>query len=194
MGVNVRNTKFRLSPRVYGVSGRVIEYSCSSAMETPPSISDELLSESREAFNLFDNESAGSIRTKDVGLVLRSLGFSLSVTELAAMEKDADPDALGFVKFPAFERQLGKAVVLAKASSAEAKKSIRNLGQSIQMLLEKKSLSDADGEFISVHDLKHVMTRIGEKISPDEFSELCRDLDIEGGRIRVEQLVNYLVI
>ena len=162
--------------------------------ETPALISDELLTEAREAFNLFDSESAGSIRTKDVGLVLRSLGFSLSVSELSSIERDADPNQLGFVKFHDFERQLSKAVVLAKASSAEAKKSIRNLGQLIQMLLENKPKAEADGEFISVHDLKHIMTRIGEKITADEFSQLCKDLDIEGGNIRVEQLVNFLVI
>lgn len=150
--------------------------------------------EIREAFNLFDKDSAGSIRTKDVGVVLQSLGFSLSAVELERMEKDADPDSLGFVKFPEFSRQVAQATVLAKASNVEAKRSILKLGPSIQNLFESNPRSD---DTVTIHDLKKVFTTIGERMSPEEFGEMCRELGVDnkpGERISMEKVVNFLII
>jgi calmodulin len=160
-------------------------------METPINIPDELLAEAREAFNLFDKESAGSIQTKDVGLVIRSLGFNLSDADLARMEQEADPEGLGFVKFHEFEKLLGKVLVITKASSAEAKKVIRTIGDSINRLTGR---SNEPATHVSLHDLKHLLTRTGEKMSHEEFSEMCKDLDIQNGKISIDHLVNYLVI
>ena len=159
-------------------------------METP-SVPDELVAEAKEAFNLFDKDSAGSIRTCDIGLVLRSLGFNLSDNDLAAMESDIDPEKLGFVKFHDFEKLLAKAVVISKASSAEARKVMKTLSLSLRQL---GLATEHSAETVSVHDLKHLLTRIGEKMSNEEFSEMCRDLEIVDGKVSVEQLVNYLVI
>jgi len=156
-------------------------------METPS----ELVAEAREAFNLFDKDSAGSIRTCDIGLVLRSLGFNLSDTDLASMEAEVDPEKLGFVKFSDFEKLLAKAVVISKASSAVARKVMRTLGESMN---ELGLATDGNRESITVYDLKHLLTRIGEKMSHEEFAEMCRDLEIVDGKISVDQLVNYLVI
>jgi calmodulin len=156
---------------------------------TPTEIPDDLKAEAREAFNLFDKDSAGSIRTCDIGLVLRSLGFNLSDTDLLAMEAEVDPEKLGFVKYQDFEKLLSKAIAISKASSAEAKKVIKTIG----VLLAQLGIA-TDTQSISVHDLKHLVTRVGEKMSNEEFSEMCRDLEIVDGKISIDQLVNYLVI
>jgi calmodulin len=156
---------------------------------TPTEIPDDLKAEAREAFNLFDKDSAGSIRTCDIGLVLRSLGFNLSDTDLLAMEAEVDPEKLGFVKYQDFEKLLSKAIAISKASSAEAKKVIKTIG----VLLTQLGIA-TDTQSISVHDLKHLVTRVGEKMSNEEFSEMCRDLEIVDGKISIDQLVNYLVI
>ena len=158
-------------------------------METPPTVPEELVAEAREAFNLFDKDSAGSIRTCDIGLVLRSLGFNLSDTDLETMEDEIDPEKLGYVKFHDFEKLLTKAVVISKASSAEARKVIKTLGVGLRELGIATNT-----EFVTIHDLKHLLTRIAEKMSADEFSEMCRDLDIVDGKVSVDSLVNYLVI
>jgi calmodulin len=158
---------------------------------TPTEIPDDLRAEAREAFNLFDKDSAGSIRTCDIGLVLRSLGFNLSDTDLLAMETEVDGEKLGFVKFHDFERLLSKAIAISKASSAEAKKVIKTIGV---LLAELGISTGTDTQSVSIHDLKHLVTRIGEKMSTEEFSEMCRDLDIVDGKVSIDQLVNYLVI
>lgn len=151
------------------------------------SVPEDLRSEAREAFNLFDKDSAGSIRTCDIGLVLRSLGINLSETDLLSME--IDRDKLGFVKFSEFETILAKALVISKASSEEARKVMLTIGQTLKQL----GLS-VDEDSISVHNLKHLLTRMGEKMSAEEFSDLCRDLEIVDGKIQIQHLVNYLII
>ena len=160
-------------------------------METP-NVPEELVSEAREAFNLFDKDSAGSIRTCDIGLVLRSLGFNLSDTDLTTMEAEVDPENLGFVKFQDFEKLLAKAVVISKASSAEARKVMKTLAVGLKQLGIMPG--NESTESVPIHDLKHLLTRIGEKMSNEEFSEMCRDLEIVDGKVSVDQLVNYLVI
>ncbi len=149
--------------------------------------------EAREAFNLFDKDSAGSIRTRDVGVVLQSLGFSLSAVELGQMEKDADPDHFGFVKFPDFSRQVARATVLAKASNVEAKRSILALASTIQQLFEPPNVHKHD-DTVNIADLKKVLTSIGERMSVEEFADLCKELPVVNDRVSMEHVVNFLII
>ena len=162
--------------------------------ETPSYPSEEQLNEAREAFALFDKESAGSIRTVDLGLVLRSLGFTISTTELAAMEKDADPDELRFVKLPDFLRQVTTAVMLSKASNLSAKKALKGLGSSVEILLDKKTKKSATGDSISVAHLRHLLTRMGDRMSVEEFGEFCREIESEKSRVKMDSLINFLVV
>lgn len=152
-------------------------------------MSTEVLEEAKEAFGLFDQDSAGSIRTKDLGLVLRSLGFNISTLELKKMEQDADPDELGFVKMTPFLRQLNTAVELSTASNMNAKVALKKLGTSAATLLGEK-----DPEQISIHNLKHLLTRMGDKMSSEEFSELCRDIETENGHIKIDTLVSFFIV
>ena len=49
-------------------------------------------SELREAFSLFDKDGDGSISTKELGTVMRSLGQNPSEDELTDMVKEVDVD------------------------------------------------------------------------------------------------------
>ena len=50
------------------------------------------LTELREAFSLFDKDGDGSISTKELGTVMRSLGQTPSDEELYDMVKEVDAD------------------------------------------------------------------------------------------------------
>lgn len=50
--------------------------------------------EFRVAFSLFDKDNDGSINTKELGTVMRSLGQNPSVTELRAMVDEVDLDGI----------------------------------------------------------------------------------------------------
>ena len=158
-------------------------------MELPETIQNE----ANEAFSLFDKDSSGAIQTKDLGLVLRSLGYAISAVQLQQLEHNADPSQLGFVKQDDFMRQVARAESLARESDAGAKISLKGLGVGLQQLLESKSIHNSNMEdSINAGDFRHVMTRMGEKISQDEFTELCKDLEIVDGRIKISTLIAFL--
>ena len=155
-----------------------------------PGVSHELVKEAKDAFALFDKQSEGSIKTRDMGLILRSLGFALSVSELKKMEKDADKDGMGYVELPDFLRQLDKAVALAHASKEETKKAIKSMGEGLARLMENKKTSDGT---IASRDFRQVLTRVGERLSPDEFTEMCHDLEVSNGRISIDNITKYVL-
>ena len=50
--------------------------------------------ELKEAFALFDRVGSGVIRTKDLGHVMRSIGYQASPSELEQMIREVDQDGL----------------------------------------------------------------------------------------------------
>ena len=154
-------------------------------------VTQEALDEAVEAFNLFDKQSPGWIFTKDFPIVMRSVGYSLSAADLKLMEADADPNGSGYISQPDFIRQIYKAVEFTHASSANARKSMMNMADNINLLLG--SVMDKH-RTMSREDFKHIMTRVGEKLSNDEFDDLCASLDTSSGRISVDNMINFLML
>jgi len=60
----------------------------------------EQIAEFKEAFSLFDKNGDGTIATKDLGTVMRSLGANPTEAELQGMTHEFD--ANGTVDFPEF--------------------------------------------------------------------------------------------
>jgi calmodulin len=162
-------------------------------MPPPVTLSEAAKKEAQEAFVLFDKDSAGSIPTKDLGLVLRSLGYSLSAAQLKELEQKADPSRSGCIKLAAFMVQLTAAESFARESSAAAKKSLKQLAVGVQQLLEGKTPTEAVmADSISLEDFKRIMTRIGERVSQTEFTEICKDLEVENDRVKIDTLIKFL--
>ena len=58
------------------------------------------ITEFKEAFQLFDKDGNGSISTKELGMVMRSLGQNPTEAELMDMINEVDEDGSGSVDFP----------------------------------------------------------------------------------------------
>uniref|UniRef100_A0A665TX50 Calmodulin n=1 Tax=Echeneis naucrates TaxID=173247 RepID=A0A665TX50_ECHNA len=59
-------------------------------------------SEFKEAFSLFDKDGDGTITTKELGTVMRSLGQNPTEAELQDMINEVDADGNGTIDFPEF--------------------------------------------------------------------------------------------
>ncbi|KAG9333894.1 hypothetical protein JZ751_009413, partial [Albula glossodonta] len=79
--------------------GVLLEDHTAAATAQPPAPN---TSEFKEAFSLFDKDGDGTITTKELGTVMRSLGQNPTEAELQDMINEVDADGNGTIDFPEF--------------------------------------------------------------------------------------------
>ncbi|KAJ6551371.1 calmodulin-like protein 12-like protein [Mycena capillaripes] len=157
----------------------------SSILHYPPSnmadqLSEEQISEFKEAFSLFDKDGDGTITTKELGTVMRSLGQNPTEAELQDMINEVDADGNGTIDFPEFLTMMAR-----KMRDTDSEEEIK----------EAFKVFDKDGNgYISAAELRHVMTNLGEKLSDNEVDEMIREADVDGdGQINYEEFVKMML-
>jgi|ERR1712013_116964 len=138
----------------------------------------DLLSEEKvlmfmDAFNSIADRN-GVISTKELGMVMKTLGENPTPEEVQDMINEVDKEGIGTVKFPSFLTMMAS-----KIDSLVAEDEIR----------EAFRVFDVDGNgFISRTELRHVMMNLGEKMTEDECNSLVDEADIDGdGQINYEE-------
>ncbi|KAK6341192.1 hypothetical protein TWF696_008279 [Orbilia brochopaga] len=144
------------------------------------SLTEEQVSEFKEAFSLFDKDGDGQITTKELGTVMRSLGQNPSESELQDMINEVDADNNGTIDFPEFLTMMAR-----KMKDTDSEEEIR----------EAFKVFDRDNNgYISAAELRHVMTSIGEKLTDQEVDEMIREADQDGdGRIDYNEFVQLMM-
>jgi calmodulin len=108
----------------------------------------------------------GTICTRDLGTVMRSLGQNPTDAELQDMINEVDADGQGMIDFPEFLSLQARKM---KDTDTE------------EELIEAFKIFDRDGNgFISAAELRHVMTNLGEKLTDEEIDEMIREADVDG--------------
>jgi len=143
-------------------------------------LTDEQIAEFKEAFALFDKDGDGTITTKELGTVMRSLGQNPTEAELQDMINEVDADGNGTIDFPEFLNLMARKM---KDTDSE------------EELKEAFKVFDKDGNgFISAAELRHVMTNLGEKLTDEEVDEMIREADVDGdGQVNYEEFVKMMM-
>ncbi|KAJ3356891.1 hypothetical protein HDU91_005500 [Kappamyces sp. JEL0680] len=143
-------------------------------------LTEEQIAEFKEAFSLFDKDGDGTITTKELGTVMRSLGQNPTEAELQDMINEVDADGNGTIDFPEFLTMMAR-----KMKDTDSEEEIK----------EAFKVFDKDGNgFISSAELRHVMTNLGEKLTDEEVDEMIREADVDGdGQINYEEFVKMMV-
>ncbi|XP_071724660.1 calmodulin-7-like isoform X2 [Rutidosis leptorrhynchoides] len=155
-------------------------------------LTDDQISEFKEAFSLFDKDGdgifltafrsviVGCITTKELGTVMRSLGQNPTEAELQDMINEVDADGNGTIDFPEFLNLMARKM---KDTDSE------------EELKEAFRVFDKDQNgFISAAELRHVMTNLGEKLTDEEVGEMIREADVDGdGQINYEEFVKVMM-
>uniref|UniRef100_UPI0005B2EBEF Chimera protein of Calmodulin, GPF-like protein EosFP, and Myosin light chain kinase n=1 Tax=Rattus norvegicus TaxID=10116 RepID=UPI0005B2EBEF len=142
-------------------------------------LTEEQIAEFKEAFSLFDKDGDGTITTKELGTVMRSLGQNPTEAELQDMINEVDADGDGTIDFPEFLTMMAR-----KMKDTDSEEEIR----------EAFRVFDKDGNgYISAAELRHVMTNLGEKLTDEEVDEMIREADIDGdGQVNYEEFVQMM--
>jgi calmodulin len=143
-------------------------------------LTEEQIAEFKEAFSLFDKDGNGTITTKELGTVMRSLGQNPTEAELMDMIQEIDTSGSGTVEFPEFLTMMAR-----KMKDVDSEEEI----------IEAFKVFDKDGNgFISAAELRHIMTNLGEKLTDEEVDEMIREADIDGdGQINYEEFVKMMM-
>ena len=142
-------------------------------------LSEEQISFFKEAFNLFDKDGKGFIKTNELASVLRSLGQNHTEVELQEMISEIDSDGNGSVDFPEFLTMM-----------ANKMKENNNNKDEIHEIFK---VFDKEGNgFISVAELSHVMTNLGEELTEEEVKEMIKEADVDGdGQVSYEDFKKF---
>mmetsp|Transcript_86472 Transcript_86472/g.201200 ORF Transcript_86472/g.201200 Transcript_86472/m.201200 type:complete len:154 (+) Transcript_86472:56-517(+) len=142
------------------------------------SLTEDLVEEFREAFELFDKDGLGSISVEDVGVFMKALGRRLSSDELKAMT-EGEVDSVGRIQFPQFIK-----LVAAKLQETD---SIEDMREAFLVFDRDKSGS------ISGSELKHVMHSLGEQVTTEEVEEMIKEVSPDGnGELSFEDFLQFI--
>jgi len=114
-----------------------------------------------------------------LGSAMRALGQNPTEAELADMLNEVSDD--GFVEFPDFLSMLSR-----KMRDTDSEEEI----------MEAFRVFDKNGTgCISVAEISHVMSNLGEKLADEEVDEMVREADIDGsGNINIEEFVKMMMM
>lgn len=142
------------------------------------SLTPEQIEEYREAFNLFDKDNSGSISPNELATVMKSLGLSPSDTEITDLMNEIDQDGNHEIDFEEF--------LTLMARQADTR-------DSAQEIIEAFKVFDKNGDgYISLSELKHVFSSIGEKLSDEELEAMFNEVSNGSGRISVADFASLL--
>ncbi|XP_067134715.1 calmodulin-like [Centruroides vittatus] len=142
-------------------------------------LTEEQISEFREAFSLFDKEGNGTITGKELGTLMRSLGQNPTEAQLKAMIQDLRNSGRDQIDFPLFLELMAK-----QMREAISEQEIRDAF---------KIFDQNNTGYIKVAELRHALTNLGEKLTDEEMDELLRDVEIDNqGRIKYQEFVDMV--
>jgi len=127
-------------------------------------LTEQQVEEFKEAFQIFDSDGSGSITTKELATVMRSLGQVPTEEDVKQMIEDVDSDKSGTIDFKEFLGLMDK--VLTENDTEDD-------------LIQAFRVFDRDGNgFIAATELKLVMSQSGDELTPQELDELINDVCI----------------
>ena len=118
-------------------------------------LTEEQIAQFKEAFSLFDKDGDGTITTKELGTVMRSLGQNPTEAELQDMINEVDADGNGTIDFTEF-----LSLMASKMKHTDTE----------EELIEAFKVFDCYGKgFLSATALSTCLTNFGQKVTDKDI-------------------------
>ena len=141
----------------------------------------EQIDEFKEAFSLFDLDGSGTIRSDELGTVMRSLGQNPCQQELEDMIVEVG-DGTGRLGFPDFLSLITRVM-----SDTDTESEIRDAFRRVDT---------RENGTVFPHELREVITNLfsgGVNLTPEEVDEMCREADAGCGSIEYEPWIQMMM-
>lgn len=159
--------------------------------------------EVKETFKLFDQEGGGSIRIREIGTVMRSLGLSppeAVLTGFRTEARKADEYGSDKVEYSMFLGFVKRASELSSKQDADMAKELKGVKTGIHHFIDKippKQLRESPPDTVKVADLRHLMATMGEKLSEEELEEFVKDIrascEVVEGRVNYDEFMKMVM-
>jgi len=152
-----------------------------AAFENFGQITEEILSEWKEMFSLFDFDNSGFISTDDLGTVLRGLGRNLTEQLIGTLINSYDANGSGKLDFPTFYRLMCENSPLPGPCTEK------------QVMLDFHVFDMYRDGLIPVTDLVHLLRNLGEPLTRDDVDNLLKEIYIDGdNKVEIAGLVKHM--
>lgn len=140
---------------------------------------EEQIAEYKQAFSLFDKDGDGTITTKELGAVMRSLGQNPTEEELQDMIYEVEAEGNETIDFSEFLTMMAKML------------NNTDIGEDMRQAFR---VFDKDGDgLVNAAELRHVMANLGEKLTDEEVDEMIREADTDGdGKVNYSEFLKML--
>lgn len=147
-------------------------------------LADDEIDELRDAFNEFDKDKDGLISCKDLGNLMRTMGYMPTEMELIELSQNINMNLGGRVDFDDFV-ELMAPKLLAETSGMIGMKELKEAFKEFDM--------DGDGE-ITTEELRSAMMKLmGEHMSRREIDAIVKEADDNGdGTVDFEEFVRMM--
>jgi calmodulin len=140
-------------------------------------LTEEQVTEFKEAFSLFDRDECGTIPVSMLGTVLRAIGQNPSESELTELINELNVGDSGLVDFPRFLNLMAR-----RPTMPDFQEEFREICRCFD--------KDSTG-LITVSELRQIILNLGEVISDEEIT---RDwVDGGSGRVNYEEFIRVMM-
>ena len=144
-------------------------------------LSEQEICELHEAFNIFDVESNGSIKSNQLIMLMSALKQYPTEKELEDIIKEADINNEGKIYFNQFLKMIAKRLRNIKEDEDEYLKSLFS------------SLDPDNNGLISIREIKYIVTHSNENISERDFEIIMKEADTDGdGLISLDEFMTIM--
>jgi len=146
-------------------------------MPFPPQLRKDL----DDAFFLFAYDESGKISIREVGPVVRSVGLNPTEEELKEITNQIQSRYGGNVDANALAQILEPRLPSLQTTENELRDAL--------LAFDKSGNSS-----VSVHDLMHSLTSLGERLKPEIVDEMVREVDPDGeGQVSITEIARILM-
>jgi len=135
--------------------------------------------EFKEAFDEFDKDGSGTISTKELLLVMRSIGQNPTEDEILELVMESDLNGDGTIDFEEFAEMMKK-----KSSETDQTEDLREAFR----IFDKDKSGYIDGK-----EILTVTSTMGQALSQDELEQFMKEADLDGdGKLDYNEFVKMM--